>query len=421
MKNKKRKSSILILILMMVFFCIGTDKVFADGTACYAEIGNNNKKIAIGEEFIYDVGTMGVSVNLHLNDIYYVIEYNSDVLEVVNINKKAASAYNGWTIETENETYGFSSFNTLNIHAYTDDPSKSYNSISAEEFVKIAYVKFKVKATDQKSTSIELQKKGSSYSGIVTSGDDYDDHYYTADCYNSQVTVVNIYAKDSNASLTSLKVNNGELSPKFNANTTSYNVAVDNNVDTIQIDGTCGGTNCKLSGTGLKKLEVGENKFKITVTSEKGTTKNYTVTVNRREKDEAYLQKLVIKNGDLYPNFNSEIRNYIVNVPNETAKLDIEYMTNNDKVNKVDIAGNDLKVGKNYITITVKNEEKKVEQTYEILAIRASAPVKKDNTTSKINIYKILTFVFIGIALAELAIILIKRKDIFSHKKHHNK
>ena len=400
------KKRIIFLMVMILVYSIGINRVLADSPECQAELGNYSTKAAVGDEFIYDVGTMGAASNAYVSEIYYIIQYNREDLEVVNVAGKVATAYNGWNIEAGNNTNTGLLYNEIVIHAYTEDKSKMY--ISSSDFVKIAYVKFKVKSTASKSTSIELIKDDSYYVNTFE-----DDDSYERTCDNTVITVVNIYSKDSNASLSSLKVNNGELNPKFNANTTSYSVVVDNNVDTIQIDGTCSGANCKLTGTGLKKLDVGENKYAITVTSEKGTTKDYTLTVTRREKDEAYLQKLLIKDVDLYPEFNSGVTNYVVNVPNEVNKLDIEYTTNNDTVNKVDIIGNeDLKVGKNYITITVKNEDKRIEQTYQILVNKdAPVAVKEEKTTPKINIYEILTFVLAGVSIIELIVILILYKS----------
>ena len=399
-----KKQKIILLILTIMILMVNVKQVRADSPECQAELGNYNTKVAVEEEFIYDIGTMGAASNTYINEIYYTIEYDNADLEVVDINGKSVAAYNGWIVEAENNTNTGLRVNRITIHAYTTDKSKMYNSIISDEFVKIAYIKFKVKASNQKTTSIELMKDISYYSHMFD-----DNENYRRECYNSSITVVNIYTKDSNASLSSLKVDNGEISPKFNTSTTAYEVTVDNEVNTIQIDGTCSGTNCKLSGTGLKKLEVGENKFTISVTSEKGTTKNYTLTVNRREKDEAYLQKLVIKDIDLYPTFNSEVSNYIVNIPNETTELEIEYITNDDAVNKVDIIGNkDLKVGKNYITITVKNEQKKIEQSYEIMAIREEQVIAEKQANA--NIYLIIVVSLAVISIIELAVIIINKR-----------
>lgn len=401
-----KKQKIILFLLTIILLIGNTHRVRADVNECQGELENYNTRIAYEEEFVYNIGTMGVASNAYINEINYVIEYDQDDLEVVNLNGKAASAYNGWTVEVEHDTNTGLRVNRITIRAFTNDKSRMYTNIISDEFVKIAYIKFKVKTKSQKSTSIELMKEISSYNYAYDDSDNND----KTECYNSSVTVVNIYNKDSNASLSSLKVDNGEISPKFNESTTTYNVTVDNEVNTIQIDGTCSGTNCKLSGTGLKKIAVGENKFTITVTSEKGTTKKYTLNVNRREKEEVYLQKLIIKDIDLYPVFNSEISHYIVNVPNETTELKIEYASNDDTVNTVDIIGNEnLKVGKNYITITVRNEKSKIEKSYEIMVIKEE-PIIVEEKTNNINISLIIAVILGIVSVVELVIIINKSK-----------
>ena len=417
--KKINKGLIGILIIIILIIGINTNKVFADTALCHAQLADYNSKKAVGEEFIYDIGTMGVAANTYINEIYYEIHYKKDDLEVVEENGKYAGAYNGWNVEAVNDTNTGLNINIITVHAYTNETDKMYHSIVATEFVKMAYIKFRVKNTKSISTSIEIAKDESYFMEIVEPTMEN----YMMECNDTVITVVNIYTKDNNMQLSSLKVDNGDLSPRFNSYITSYEVTVDNDVDTIQIDGTCDSDKSKLDGTGLKKLVVGENKFTITVTSERGDTNNYTITVNRREKDEVYLKKLEIKNQkvEMYPQFSSQISNYVAIVPNEVNKLDIEYFTNDDQINKVEIMGNDnLKVGKNYITLTVTNKEKNIETSYEFMIIKEEEKnVKEDikeevtetKKTENINIYLIIIVILVLIVIVELVIILLKRKN----------
>ena len=82
---------------------------------------------------------------------------------------------------------------------------------------------------------------------------------------------------DNNNNLSNLTVSTGSLSPSFSANTTNYTVNVAGNVSAITIGASASSSKATLSGTGKKNLSYGSNKFTITVKSEAGTTKKYTI------------------------------------------------------------------------------------------------------------------------------------------------
>jgi hypothetical protein len=86
----------------------------------------------------------------------------------------------------------------------------------------------------------------------------------------------------SDATLSSLTVSQGTLTPSFNASTTTYSVDVASSVSTLTISATANHGAASVSGTGTKPLDIGANTFHIVVTAEDGTTtKAYTITVNR--------------------------------------------------------------------------------------------------------------------------------------------
>ena len=88
---------------------------------------------------------------------------------------------------------------------------------------------------------------------------------------------------NNNATLATLTVSEGVLTPTFNNTIYQYTVNVANAVAAITITATPTDPNATVSGaTGTHALNTGANTFSITVTAEDGTTKlDYTVTVNR--------------------------------------------------------------------------------------------------------------------------------------------
>ena len=86
----------------------------------------------------------------------------------------------------------------------------------------------------------------------------------------------------SDATLKSLTISHGSLSPNFSPATSDYSVIVANEISSINIIATANNSKAKVSGTGSKSLTIGNNSFPITVVAENGTTnKLYVVRVTR--------------------------------------------------------------------------------------------------------------------------------------------
>jgi len=91
-------------------------------------------------------------------------------------------------------------------------------------------------------------------------------------------------------SLSSLSVSEGTLSPSFSASTTKYTVNLDGDKTKITISAKAKDSKAKVSGTGEKTLEVGENSFTVKCTAENGSVKSYTINVNVDEKPVIYTE-----------------------------------------------------------------------------------------------------------------------------------
>ena len=186
-------------------------------------------------------------------------------------------------------------------------------------------------------------------------------------------TVVVTKKKDSNANLQSLTINNGELVPPFDKDTTSYTVEVENYVDSITLNGIAESEKATVSGNQTYDLVEGTNKLSVTVTAEDGTIKTYFVNVTRKENElqQTLLENLTVLEGELNPKFNPNTFNYVVNIPNEYESATINYVKHNEDAT-VDIYGNDnLEVGHNIIIVKVSYNGEGT--TYTIDAIRQEA------------------------------------------------
>lgn len=165
----------------------------------------------------------------------------------------------------------------------------------------------------------------------------------------------------TNNSLASLALNNGSLSPSFNANTTNYSATIDSASTTINAK--VADSTAKVSGTGNKSLKYGKNTFNVVVTSESGATKQYTIVINRPDNRSSNnnLKSLSTSVGNL--SFNKNTVSYSVNVAANVASAKIDASVEDGKASFVSGFGPrtvNLKYGKNPVQIKVKAENEKI-------------------------------------------------------------
>lgn len=84
--------------------------------------------------------------------------------------------------------------------------------------------------------------------------------------------------------LSSLEVENFKISPSFNKDITSYELSINQDITEINIKATPSDSKAKVDGAGKHILNDGQNKIKITVTSESKDERVYTILVTLKEK-----------------------------------------------------------------------------------------------------------------------------------------
>ena len=113
----------------------------------------------------------------------------------------------------------------------------------------------------------------------ITAGD-YVNCYLGTPSKKLAVSAINP-TKSANANLASIKPSSGTLTPKFSANVTSYTISVPYTTTSLSLSVTTQDKEAKTAISGKNALAVGKNTQVITVTAPNGTTKKYTVVINR--------------------------------------------------------------------------------------------------------------------------------------------
>lgn len=199
---------------------------------------------------------------------------------------------------------------------------------------------------------------------------------------SKNTTTATTVKKSSNANLSDLGIKPHDFTGFKNA-TTSYEVAVPEDTDSVEVYAKAQDAKAKITGTGKKKLEKGENKVEVVVTAEDGTKKTYTINIIRevkqeKEKEETTneqlnnpeegkgLVELKIANVNLSPEFKTDIYEYTAKYIGENTKLEVEAKTTDENY-LVEVIGNEnLQEGENTITILVSEKNGDNVATYQV-------------------------------------------------------
>ena len=195
--------------------------------------------------------------------------------------------------------------------------------------------------------------------------------------------------KSNDATLKKLDVSGYTLTPTFKSNVNNYSMKVKNNITSLDVTAIPNNNKAKVVISGNKNWKEGNNTVTIKVTAEDGTVNTYIVNVERAssnndtktdtKSNDNYLKSLTVKSShEMEPSFNKNVNSYNIKVPYEVEKLDLSYITSNEKA-KVEITGNEnFKVGSvNTVEIKVTAEDGSV-RIYSLNVTRSTASSKTD-------------------------------------------
>lgn len=158
--------------------------------------------------------------------------------------------------------------------------------------------------------------------------------------------------------LSSLTINSShEINPAFNKNISNYEITVPNEITSLDLKTVLSSSKAKLKINGNKDFKIGDNVVELVVTAEDGSSRVYTLNVNRTNTESKNdLIDIIIPGAILSPKFDPSVLEYTTKVDSDVDKLDIS-ATAKDSDSKIEIIGNDnLKEGINTILIKVTDE-----------------------------------------------------------------
>ena len=216
----------------------------------------------------------------------------------------------------------------------------------------------------------------------------------------------------SNNNLSSLKSSEGTFDIAFDKDVTVYTLTVPYDTESVILSGGLEDINSVVDGLIEYKLTEDKTVANITVTSESGEKKVYTVYIIKEAKpvvtpvvyyysSNNYLKSLEIEGYEI--TFDKETLEYKIKVKSDVTSLDIKAIPESNK-SRVEITGNEkFKKGNNTVTITVTAEDGSTRE-YKITVDKEAE--KKDalteiedssNTAEKIVIIILIILVVLGL------------------------
>ena len=183
---------------------------------------------------------------------------------------------------------------------------------------------------------------------------------YTVDVMRAEV------GASDDATLSSLTLSDGDLSPDFDPAVTTYTASVENAVSEVTVTPTTNHSSATF--TQIPDNPVGlevdvAREITVTVTAEDGTmTETYTVTVTREEpgvSSDADLRMLELSAGTLSPDFDPAVTTYTANVENAVSEVTVTAPASHSSASVAQDPGNPvaLDVGDTPITVTVTAQD----------------------------------------------------------------
>lgn len=230
----KKKINILLTSIFTLLLLL-TNIIKVNAATANIQVTSNTNRIVVGNTFTVNVK---VSASNTIGSWNWTISYDTKKLKLMS-GPSTVAGYGDSKIKSKTYTYKFKAISTGNASITVKSPE----------------------VYDYKTEKALSISKGTKSISIIT-----------------QAQLEASYSKNNN--LKSLSVDGLKLSPEFNKNTTEYKVEASSNTEKVKINASKEDSKASIEGTGTHEVTEGENKIKVTVTAENGSTKTYTIVVN---------------------------------------------------------------------------------------------------------------------------------------------
>ena len=165
-------------------------------------------------------------------------------------------------------------------------------------------------------------------------------------------------------------LSDGTLSPEFNKDILEYSVLVSDELEQITVTGKTIDSTSSIEGNGIYTLTELETIVSLKVVAEDGSTKTYKVIIKKETTYSSKIESLVVKEGELSPEFHKNTTSYSVLIPYEVTSLNMDIVLEDSNASYVVVGNENFIIGNNEVTIEVTSRDSSNKTTYKINAIR---------------------------------------------------
>ncbi len=324
-----------ILISFLILLSVFTPTHVYANTPTGSISGNTN--VTAGTRFTL---TFAITNATNIVGVESIISFNTNHFSIVNTTN----------LVSDGSSPFFNTANNKYASFWTQNPRSGTVNFLRVEFQ--ARPGFAIGTTSQISMTNTFVTQGTTEIGVP----------------NRSIPLTSVAPLSTINTLNSISINGTNLS-NFNSSTLNYNLP-DTTADSITIGAVRTDSKSTLTGTGTFALRYGSNRFSLNVRSESGSTRTYTININRPDLrgDNTTIKSVSL--GEHVLVWNEDSTRNILLVPNSvsTGSLNIELnessskVTSNTSVNLVD--------GENEVSVSVQSE-KGTTNTYTFKIVRA--------------------------------------------------
>lgn len=400
-------------------------QIIADGTeiASSNELDNYESNITKSFSGTFTAKEEGTVTFKLLGDITDVDQTNTTVDETLTVTVKAKETSSGGDSEGNNNSGGNSS--------KPSDTEEEAPSISFSSRNETVYATSSVNVRSSCSTSsnkniigsldigdsVTRTGIGSGWSRITYNGQtayvssDYLDTKNPIDTEKEQEPEEekeNEEEKSNVKTLRSLTVEQFTLEPEFDPDITEYSLTVGADVEKLDIGVIAEDPKSTVEIVGNNELLIGENTVNVKVTAEDGTVRTYTINVTKLADVGVKLSELSVENYTLSPEFSSDVFEYTLNITDTSiTNLTINAKSDEENVDIEIVGNNELKLGKNIITILVTSKDDNLTTTYQIVVNIEETQPENNQIIAGIDNNDLFMYIGIGVVVLVILIIII--------------
>lgn len=204
---------------------------------------------------------------------------------------------------------------------------------------------------------------------------------------------INAVKPSTDTTIGSLFVEGYNMSPTFSKTTYEYTLNVPSNVTQVNVVAKKGDNNQTITGTGKINLNYGQNRVRVVVKAQDGSSRTYQIMITRADDrtGDTSLQSLNVSNTSI--KYQNGVNSYEATVSRSIDNVLITAITTDPNATLIGTGKKQLNIGNNTFTITVVSSQGQ-QASYTININRSNEELEVITQSNKLKSLKVNTLYF---------------------------